>query len=108
MIIYVGWVKPHKREHHFWQQFNEVFVTLINYHLICFADLILDEPTRDLVGLSMISLVSLNLIVNFGNIMFGELKKLYLNLRLKYYLWKLEKLKKKIKAKKEKADKLKE
>ena len=45
------------------------------YHLICFADLILDEPTRDLVGFSMIAVSSFNLVSNLSYIMFGEMKK---------------------------------
>jgi hypothetical protein len=40
--------------------------------------------------------------------MFGELKKLSFKLRIKYFRWKLAKIKKIIKAKKEKADKLRE
>ena len=89
MIIYIGWFKPLKRESHFWQQYNEIFVTLINYHLMCFADLILDEPTRDLVGFSIIAVYSFNLVTNLSYIMFGELTKIYKILRLKYYKWKL-------------------
>ena len=73
------------------------------YHLICFADLILDEPTRDLVGFSMIAVSSFTLVSNRSHIMFGEMKKIYKVLRLKYFKWKLEKLKKRIKEKEEKA-----
>ena len=72
------------------------------YHLICFADLILDEPTRDVVGISMIAVCSFNLVSNLSHIMFGEIKKIYKVLRLKYFKWKLEKLKKRIKEKEEK------
>jgi hypothetical protein len=34
------------------------------YHLICFADLILDEPTRNKMGWSMIAAISLNMVIN--------------------------------------------
>jgi len=66
------------------------------YHLICFADLILDEPTRDIMGFSMIIVCSLNLFTNFSHIMFGEIKTIFKGMRLKYYKWKIEKLKKRI------------
>ena len=108
MIIFVGWNKPLKREVHFWQQYNESFVTLMNYHLICFADLIVDEPTRNFMGFSMIGVCTFNLVTNISFIMFGEIRKVYLKLRPKYYTWKLEKLKKQIEVKREKARLLKE
>lgn len=89
MIIYVGWFTPLNREVQFWQQYNEVFITFLTYHLICFADFINEEPTRDLVGFSMIVVCTFNLVTNLSHIMFGELKKIYKMLRLKYYKWKL-------------------
>ena len=60
------------------------------------------------MGISIISFCSFNLLANIGNIMFGELKKLSFKLRIKYFRWKLAKIKKIIKEKKEKADKLRE
>jgi hypothetical protein len=41
MVIYVGmtncYALPSKR---FFEQFNEVFVAITNYHLMCFADFV--------------------------------------------------------------------
>ena len=85
MIIYIGWFKPLKREAHYWQQYNEVFVTFMNYHLICFADLIYDKTTRDLVWFSIIVVFSFNLVTNLSKIMFHEIKKIYKMLRIRYY-----------------------
>jgi hypothetical protein len=64
---------------------------IMTYHLICFADLISDEPTRNLIGWSMIGSISLNLVVNFTFIMFCALKKSFYKLRLKYYKYRLKK-----------------
>ena len=99
MTIYVGWFKPYRYDINFWQQYNEVFVILMNYHLICFADLIQDESTRDIMGFSIIAVISFNLITNISHIVFGMISPLYLIYRLKYCKWKLEKLKKRIKIK---------
>jgi hypothetical protein len=71
----------------------------MNYHLICFADLILDEKTRDIIGFSMIAFISFNLITNISNILFGLIRQIYFIYRLKFYKQKLEKLKKRIKKK---------
>ena len=103
MIIYVGWCQPYKSDVNFWNQFNEVFVSIMNYHILCFADFIQDEPTREKMGLSMISFLCFNLLTNIGFIMFGEIKKSFVSLRFKFYEWKLEKIKKRLKAKQEAA-----
>ena len=103
MIIYVGWYKPYKIDIHFWNQYNEVFIAIMNYHILCFADFIQDEPTRELMGFSMIGFVCFNLLTNIGSIMFGEIKKVCISFRLKYYRWKLKKIKKRIREKQEAA-----
>lgn len=97
MVIYVGmtncYALPSKR---FFEQFNEVFVAITNYHLMCFADFVQDEHTRKIVGWSMISCVCLNLIVNIGFIMVNAIKDSYFKLRRRYYERKLRVLKKRI------------
>ncbi len=108
MIIYIGQFEPLNKEVHFWQQYNESFVTLMNYHLICFADLILDEPTRNFMGFSMIAVYTFNLVTNISFIMYGEIRKLCIAMRGKYYKWRIEKLKKQIKENRKKARQIKE
>jgi hypothetical protein len=66
----------------------------MNYHILCFADFIHDEPTRELIGFSMIVFLCFNLLTNIGSIMIGEIKKTCFSFRLKYYKWKLNKIKK--------------
>ena len=103
MVIYVGWYKPYKADVHFWNQYNEAFVAIMNYHILCFADFIQEEPTREFMGFSMIGFVCLNLLTNIGSIMSGEIKKSCISLRTKYWKWKLEKVKKRLKEKEEAA-----
>jgi hypothetical protein len=66
---------------------------------MCFADFIQDEPTRTIVGWSMIAFVTLNLLVNIGYIMFGGIKKGCRAGMIKYYNWKIGKLKASIRTK---------
>jgi hypothetical protein len=55
------------------------------------------------MGFSMITFICFNLGSNMGSIMFGEIKKIFLCLRLKYYKWKLLKIKLFLKEKHEAA-----
>ena len=55
------------------------------------------------MGFSMIGFVLFNLMTNIASIMFGEIKKICFSFRLKYYKWKLEKIKKRLKEKEEAA-----
>jgi hypothetical protein len=61
----------------------------MNYHILCFADFIQDEPAREVMGFSMISFVCFNLLTNIGSIMFGEIRKNFYIFRRKYYKLKL-------------------
>ena len=45
--------------------------------MLCFADFIQDEPTREVMGFSMISFLCFNLVTNMDSIMFGEIKKIF-------------------------------
>lgn len=60
---------------------------------MCFADFILDEPTRNVMGWSMIICVAFNLAINIGSIMIDVGKDTYKSLKKKYLLHKLKKAK---------------
>jgi len=45
---------------------NEFAIIILNYHLICLTDFVLDGTRRSEIGWSMIGLVSLVLLVNLG------------------------------------------
>ena len=86
MVIYIGQVNPYKSNtHHFFEMFNEAFIFIFNYHLMCCADFIKEQETLYLMGWSMIFFISLNLLVNLTFIMFGVFKELFNKYRLKYY-----------------------
>jgi len=101
MVVYTGLANPYTtKEKLFFEQFNECFIIIINYHLMCFADFVQDDWTRGIVGWSMMATVGFNLIINIGYIMVGAVMDSYKNIRFKYARWKLERLKKKLAARK--------
>lgn len=105
IIVFVGVVEPFAdKTTSFFQQFNEVFVAITNYHLMCFADFVKDERTRNIVGMSMIVCVSLNLTINIGFIMFGAIKDACRKLQIKYFKWKLKRIRQTKEAKQLAAD----
>lgn len=93
IIVFAGVVEPFAdKTTSFFQQFNEVFVAITNYHLMCFADFVKDERTRNIVGMSMIVCAGLNMLINMVYIMFGAIKDAWRKLRIKYFTWKLKRL----------------
>jgi hypothetical protein len=97
MLIYMKWFEVYQEFYYkFFQALNEVFVLLVNYHMICFADFISDNRTRTIMGWSLIATISVNLLVNFGYIVFGSAKESYYKLRKRYLLRKRDKLLKQI------------
>lgn len=101
MVVYTGLANPYTtKEKLFFEQFNECFIIIINYHMMCFADFVQDDWTRGIVGWSMMATVGFNLIINMMYIIVGSVKDSYKNIRLKYTIWKLDRLKKKLAARK--------
>jgi hypothetical protein len=95
MVMFVGLVNPYTtREKTFFEQFNEFGIMIIIYHLMCFADTLPDIAGQIKVGWSMILFIIFNLFVNISYVLFTVGRESYLKLRLKYYTWKLAKLKK--------------
>ena len=92
MLIYVGLEEPFEsKSFHFFEMFNELFIAIMNYHLMCFADFV-DNSKREFMGMSMIVAISLNLITNMSFIIFSELKKQYYKFRVYFYKKKLPRL----------------
>ena len=60
--------------HNFFMTFNEIFVALITYHVICFANLIEDLATLRTVGTSAIVTITVNIVVNFAYIFGNSIK----------------------------------
>ena len=86
IIIHSKWFEvfgdPNER---FFQAFNECCVFLLNYHMLCFADLIRDAPTLQLMGWSAIISITLNLVINFSFIIYTSGKLSVRQIRIKYY-----------------------
>jgi hypothetical protein len=94
MLIYIGWTKPFADPTiYFFEMFNECFIALTNYHMMCFADFVQDDATRNILGWSMIGIVGGNLVINVLYIVVGAVKDTYFKLRTKYYQWKNKNLK---------------
>lgn len=77
VTIYNGQVEPFAdRNTQRLEQFNELTVSSVFYHLLCFADLVKDPGTRMKVGWSMIGTVSACLAINLSLILFNSAKNL--------------------------------
>lgn len=61
---------------------------MINYHLIVFADLVIDRRTLSLMGTSAIVTIFVCLSCNFGYIFFNKIREAIKKIRIKYYTWK--------------------
>jgi hypothetical protein len=101
MLMYVGLVNPYTTKNKtFFEQFNEFFIAIIIYHLMCFADTMPDIGAQNTIGWSMIVAVLFNLLFNIFYIMFLAIKDMKIKLLTKFYNWKITKLKKSIEIKK--------
>ena len=55
---------------------NELFILLLIYHLICFADFLKEYQTQIYVGWSIVFVMMLNIGINFTIILYGSIVKL--------------------------------
>jgi hypothetical protein len=62
--------------------FNETCVILINYHLICFTDFVLDLEKKDQVGYSLIAVTIFYIVVNLSLISFQNIVTLCRKIKL--------------------------
>ena len=63
-------------------QTNEIFIMILLYHMICFADLVTDEKMRGYVGWSMVGTMCLYILFNFGVILKDSITDLIKSVRL--------------------------
>lgn len=105
MVIYSQMCEVYKdRTFNKFQLFNEVFVCLLNYHVLLYADLIKHKSQLKIAGWSAIVTVTVNLIANFTYIIFNAASDSYKKLRTKYYVRKRRRLIDKIKRKLDQRD----
>lgn len=80
---------------------NECFISLVLYHVIAFADMIQDEDTRNIMGWSMIAVVSVSLIANLGFLMIRSLILSFFKLRLFYWKCRYRRIRARLKARRQ-------
>ena len=98
IVIANGITKPFSDpKEYFMEQFNEFFVILLIYHLICFADFVKDYETQQYVGWSMIATLLINIIINLSIILWDTVVNVYKALRFKWYEKKRDRLLAKLK-----------
>lgn len=86
MVIYIQWFNVYADPNlRFWNTFNEVFIMLINYHVICFSRLIEDKETIKTMGWSMIVTMVLCIVLNFTNIAYHSGTDMYTKFKTLYY-----------------------
>ena len=71
---------------------NECFIAILLYHIICFADFIKEDETRNIVGYSMIVVLMLNIAINFATVLTDAIKQLYQSCRKRYLRKKYKRL----------------
>jgi hypothetical protein len=91
-LIWVGYHPYNTNEKTFFEQFNECFIALTVYHIMCFADTVEDLETRNAIGWSLIVCVSFCLVANFAYILFWLAKDTHRKVMTWYYTWKLKDL----------------
>ena len=58
------------------EQYNEVFIAVLIYHIFCFADLVTDPYTKNMLGFSMIGVMSLAMFIGFSIMAFSAISNL--------------------------------
>jgi hypothetical protein len=64
------------------EQFNELTISGVFYHLLCFADLVKDHKTRINIGWSMTGTTLFCLTVNFTVVLFEAVRKMIKDAKL--------------------------
>jgi hypothetical protein len=84
MVIYVGQTRPYDSplENNL-DIFNEVFIALLIYTLICFADLVQEPSALPPIGWFMIGVIVVNITINFSIMIYKSVRKFYFACRLK-------------------------
>ena len=84
VVIFNGMVTPFgTKKDLFIEQYNEVFVAFLIYHIICFADLVTDPYTKNMLGFSMIGVMSLAILTGFSIMAFSIISSLVNYCKLK-------------------------
>ena len=94
MMGFIGLARPYNSTaENVLELVNEFTVLMVYCHLICQTEFVQDMAGRQLMGWSLIFVVVLNMLINFGNILAQNLMTLYL--KIKFYFLKKKILKQK-------------
>ena len=93
MMALVGIFRPYKDEvENRFEIFNEFTYLIVYCHIVCQTEFVLDIAGRDVMGWSLIGVISVNILVNFGNVLVQDLMKLHY--RIKFWCLKKAAIKK--------------
>jgi len=65
--------------------FNDFFLLITLYHMMCFTAFVGEPSTRRYIGASLISVTNANVILNFGILIRLAMRPAWLDLRRWYY-----------------------
>ena len=95
LIILSGWIKTRElKSRTAMDQFNEVKLLFIMYHIICFTAFVPDAETRFLIGYSCMAFVAAGLLINMADLMSQPILLCKHNCRIKIQLRKARKQRK--------------
>ena len=84
VTIFNGQVEPFAdRTSQRLEQFNELTISGVFYHLVCFADLVRDPIIRMEVGWSLIGTTLFCLVLNFGLVLFNAVRAIIRSIKLR-------------------------
>jgi len=83
LLIFVGLVRPFaSRVENILEMLNEYTILMIYCHCITQTDFVVEMAGRQAMGWSLIGLTTLNILVNFGNILVQDLWTFYRKIKL--------------------------
>ena len=86
MMIMIGFIRPYTNEtENILKLFNEFTYLLIYCHLICQTDFVQDIFGRQVMGWSLIFLIAISVLVNFGFVLVQDCKTVHRKIKL-YFL----------------------
>ena len=86
MMILIGFIRPYTNEaENILELVNEFTYLLIYCHLICQTDFVQDIFGRQVMGWSLICLIAITVLVNFGFVLVQDCKTIHRKMRL-YFL----------------------
>lgn len=75
-VIHIEWSKVYRQEENrVWQLVNEVFICLINYHVILFTQMVGSKAAHTGLGWSAVATLTLALVLNLGYLIYFQIQQ---------------------------------